>query len=507
MRFDEYRRHDATALAALVARGELTPAELLATARERLAAVQPSLNVLAAPLEALADAQLTRFAATPAAARGALAGVPLLLKDSSQDVAGVPTAYGSASMRRVVPPVHAHVTRRMLEAGALVFGKTNVPEFALKGISDSQAFGRVSNPWDVARNAGGSSGGAAAAVAAGVVPMATGNDGGGSLRIPASFCGLFALKPSRGRVSAGPLRSEVWFGASSDGVLSRSVRDTALALDLLCGAEPGDPFVTPPPPASFREAITRPPRRLRIAFSTASPIGTPVHPDMVAAVQATAKRLAALGHTVEEAAPPVDGAAVAQAFIHLYFGQVPAFVDFAKSQGARDDEFELLTRVMAALGRATSAGALTTHLVRWGEFGQALARFFATHDLWLTPATAGPAPRHGELDPPAALQGVLRALLATGLLGALARLGLLDGTVAQLARDNLTPYPFTQLANLTGVPAMSVPLAATRDGGPPGLPLGLQFVAPMGDEATLLQLAAELEADTPWFDRVPVLAG
>lgn len=496
MRHDEYLRHDATALAERVARGEVSAAELLALARAQLARVNPTLNVQARPLDALADAQLAR------APQGPLAGVPMLVKDSVLDVAGVATGYGSAAMRHVVPTADAFATRRLLEAGAVVFGRTNMPEFGLKGISDSRAFGRVCNPWDPGRNAGGSSGGSAAAVAAGVVPMAGGNDGGGSLRIPAACCGLFALKPSRGRISNGPGINEVWFGACSEGVLTRSVRDSALALDVLCGPEPGDPFVTAPPAEPFRAALQRPLRRLRIAFSTASPIGTPVDPAAAALVREAAEGLARQGHAVEEAAPPIDGAAVADALIHLYFGQVPAAMRFAMAHGADRDEFELLTRVMATLGAGVSAGALTERLQRWNLFARTLAGFHRQFDVWMTPTLARTALPHGALDLPPLQQRVLSLLLGSGVLGLLARWGLLDGLVAQLARDNLAPYPFTQLANLTGTPAMSVPLGQGGD----GLPLGVHVGAPMGDEATLLQLAAELEAMQPWFDRLPPIA-
>jgi amidase len=496
MRHDEYLQHDATALAACVGRGDVSAAELLALARAQMSRVQPQLNALLRPLDALAQAQLAR------AAPGPLAGVPFLVKDSVADVAGVPTSYGSRSMAGVVPAENAAVLRRLLDAGAVVFGKTNLPEFGLKGVSDSKAFGRVNNPWNVEHVPGGSSGGSAAAVAAGVVPMAGGNDGGGSLRIPGACCGLFALKPSRGRISNGPGIGEVWFGACSEGVLSRSVRDTAMALDILCGPEPGDPFVTALAAERFASALQRPPRRLRVGFSAASPIGTPVHAQAVAAVQAAARLLDTLGHEVEEAAPAIDGAALAQSFIHLYFGQIPATVGYALSQGARRQDFELLTQVMAVLGQTVGAGTLTGHLVGWNTFAQALGAFHQRYDAWLTPTLASPPLRHGEIDPPPLQQAALKLLLNTGLLGLLGRSGLLKGTIAQIAQDNLTPYPFTQLANLTGTPAMSVPLHWT----PEGLPLGVQFVGRMGDEATLLQLAAQLEAAQPWFGRLPAMA-
>jgi amidase len=214
-------------------------------------------------------------------------------------------------------------------------------------------------------------------------------------------------------------------------------------------------------------------------------------------VQQAARRLAALGHHVEEAAPPIDGRALAQSFLHLYFGQIPATVGWALAHGARRGDFELLTQVMAVLGQSVGAGTLTGHLVGWNTFARQLAAFQQRFDVWLTPTLAGPPLRHGAVDPPPALQA-----LSMGLLGLLAKAGLLKGTIEQIAIDNLTPYPFTQLANLTGTPAMSVPLHWTAD----GLPLGVHFTGRMGDEATLLQLAAELEAAQPWFDRLPPIA-
>lgn len=504
MRHDEYLRHDAVALAALVARGDVTAAELLALAQAQAERVQPQTNAMLRPLDALALVQLERLSRrADGPPPRPLAGVPYLVKDSVLDVAGVPTSYGSRSMLKVIPAEHAAGIRRLLDAGLVIFGKTNLPEFGLKGVSDSRAFGRVNNPWNPAHVAGGSSGGSAAAVAAGVVPMAGGNDGGGSLRIPAACCGLFALKPSRGRVSNGPGLGEVWFGACSEGVISRSVRDSALALDILAGAEPGDPFVVAPPSAPYAELARRAPPRLRVGYSTASPIGTPVHPEAVAAVERTVALLRGLGHEVEPAAPAIDGDALARAFLHLYFGQIPATVGYAMQQGARHADFELLTLVMATLGQTVSAGVLTGELVQWNHFARALGDFHRHHDVWLTPTLAGPPVRHGVVDPPPAQQMLLKLLLHSGLLGLLGRLGALRGAVERIAHDNLQHFPYTQIANLTGAPAMSVPLHWTAD----GLPLGVQFTGRVGDEATLLQLAMQLEAAAPWFDRLSPLAG
>ncbi len=496
MKHADYLRHDAVALAAAVRRGEVTPDALLDLALAQLQRVQPQVNAVVRVMEADARRQIAAGLAGP------LAGVPFLLKDGLQDYAGQPTGCGSRALQHEPAARHAASTRRLLGAGLVVFGKTNLPELGLKGISDSQLHGAVNNPWGLARNAGGSSGGAAAAVAAGVLPMAAGSDGGGSLRIPAACCGLFTLKPSRGRISEAPAFGEVWFGACTHGVISRSVRDTALALDLLCGPEPGDPFVSAAPAQPFLQQAALPSRRLRIAYSTQSPVGTPVHAEAVAAVEAAVALLRQLGHELQPAAPAIDGPALAKSYLSLYFGQVPAELAQARRLGARERDFELLTRVLAVLGRATSAATLTTELLRWNDFARSLGAFFQQHDLLLTPAMAGPPLRHGATDLPRAQALALDLLTRSGLLSLLARSGLIDSVVDLVARDNMAPVPFTQLANLTGTPAMSVPLHWTAD----GLPLGVQFIAPMGDEATLLQLATQLEQAQPWFDRLPALA-
>ncbi|MBW8844843.1 MAG: amidase [Burkholderiales bacterium] len=495
MDFTTYRRHDATSLAAEVAAGRVAPRTLLDLALTRLADVQPRLNPVCRLMEAEARAQLARDAG-----KGPLAGVPFLIKDAAQDYAGLPTSLGSHALAGLPPArEHAHVVRRLLDAGLVVFGKTNTPELALKGVTDPLHFGRSSNPWDPRRTPGGSSGGAAAAIAAGVIPMAAGNDGGGSIRIPAACCGLVGLKPSRGRVSVGPGQGEVWFGASSEGVLSRSVRDTALALDILSGPEAGDPVALPAPATPFVDQMRAPLRRLRIAWCTDSPIGEPVHDEARLAVERTVALLKGLGHVVEPARPDIDGRALASSFLHIYFGQVPAALSRAIALGGREADFEPLTRVIAALGRATSAERLTQELQRWNDYARGLAALHSRYDLYLTPTLASPPVLHGTGDPPPLQIAALSALRASGLLGLLKRAGLLDGVVHQMATDSLRHVPFTQLANLTGTPAISLPLHWTAD----GLPLGVQFVGAPAEEGLLLQLAAELDAAQPWFDRLP----
>jgi amidase len=451
MNFAEYVSYDATALAEHVARGAATPAQLLDLALAQHQRVHGKVNAVVRLMQDQARAQLERPLTGP------FAGVPFLIKDNGQDFAGMPTTNASRAMQTLAAAEHSSVVRRYLESGLVIFGKTNLPEFALKAVTDPELFGRTNNPWNPEHTPGGSSGGAAAAVAAGIVPMAAGNDGGGSIRIPAACCGLFGLRPSRGRVSSGPGAGEIWFGASSEGVISRSVRDSALALDVLQGAEPGDPFVIAAPEMPYVEAMRREPGKLRIGFTTASPIGTEVHPEAVEAVHRTVELLRRLGHEVEEAAPEIDGPALANSFLHIYFGQVPAAVARARAMGARGD-IELMSRILVTLGNSVPAGALTAQLVKWNEFARALGRFHQRYDMLLTPTLAHPPIRHGVGDPSAAEKRVLGFLHGSGLLTVLARLGLLDSTVKKIAKDSLRYVPFTQLANLTGTPAMTVPL-------------------------------------------------
>ncbi|HVR50025.1 MAG TPA: amidase, partial [Pseudorhodoferax sp.] len=394
------------------------------------------------------------------------------------------------------------VVQRLLDAGVVIIGKTNTPELALKGFTEPAAFGITRNPWDLSRTPGGSSGGSAAAVAAGIVPMAGANDGGGSIRIPAACCGLFGLRPSRGRVPAGPAVGEVWEGASSDLVVSRSVRDAALALDVLSGPACGEPFAIAVPATPFARTMAREPGQLRIAFCTESPLGTDVHPEAVAAVRNAAKLLASLGHDVVEDRPLYDGQALARCYLEMYFGQVAATLADARAAGARSADFELATRLLEAFGKATHAGAYVRSHRRWNDFARALGEFHERHDLFLTPTLACPPVGHAHTVMPAGQQRMLSVLLNTGVLGALARLGLMDKPLADLSRQNLSYVPFTQLANLTGTPAMSVPLHWTSE----GLPLGVQFIGPFGSEASLLQLAHQLEGAQPWMHRLPAVA-
>ncbi|MEU2754389.1 amidase [Streptomyces albidoflavus] len=492
MEYAEYRAHDAVGLAALVAGGEVSAAELLEVAVARAEAVDGKLNAIVRPMYDLARDR-TRTPLT-----GPFAGVPFLIKDLSQDYAGLPTGSGSRSLAHLSAERHSAVVERWLEAGLVIFGKTNTPEFGAKGITEPEVNGPTRNPWDLSRTPGGSSGGSAAAVAAGVVPMAGANDGGGSIRIPAACCGLFGLKPGRGLVPVGPATAEDLHGAATNGAVSRTVRDSAALLDVLTARpDPGGPYLAARPELPYAE-LARRPRPLRIGFTTRSPIGTEVDPHAVAAVDETVGLLARLGHQVEPAEPDIDHRQLALDFLAMWTTQLAQTVDeIRRTTGAGPGDFELDTHLLAAAGRSLPAPRYFAAHQRWNTYSRQLAAFHDRYDLLLTPTLARPPVRIGELDTPAPVRTLARGLMKAGLLGTLA------GTKAweRAVIANLAATPYTQLANITGRPATSVPTYRT----PEGLPLGTQFVGPLGGEGTLLALAAQIEAEQPWAHREPAL--
>jgi len=486
MDFHEYRAHDATGLAELVAGRQVSAAELLALARDRAAAVNPQLNAIVRDVPASPTEELD----------GPFAGVPFLIKDLAQDYAGLPTSSGSRAWMSTPAAEHATVVQRWVDAGLVVFGKTNTPEFGAKGITEPVAWGPARNPWNPERTPGGSSGGSAAAVAAGVVPCAGANDGGGSIRIPAACCGLVGLKPGRGLTPSGPAHGEPMHGAAVQGVVSRTVRDTAGMLDVLRGGEPGGPYVPGIPDAPFSSCVGQDPGRLRIGVRVPSAITAAPHPEAVAAVDATVRALTELGHHVEELTEaPFDDAVLAKDFLLTWFVHVAHEVAEAKRRtGAGDDSFERDTLIMAALGRATGGVDYVAAVERRHEHARRLTTFFESYDLLLTPTLATPPPRIGQFDLPIALQRGADVLIRTRTARLLRHTRIVDDMVDQ----NLGWVPYTQLANITGRPAISLPLHQTVD----GLPLGVQFVAPLAGEALLIRLAAQLERAVPWSDRV-----
>ncbi|MBT4364570.1 MAG: amidase, partial [Desulfobacteraceae bacterium] len=364
-----------------------------------------------------------------------------------------------------------------------------------------ELFGPCRNPWNINHTPGGSSGGSASAVASGMVPMASGGDGGGSIRIPSSYCGLFGLKPSRGRNPTGPEYGNVWQGAVQEHVLTRSVRDSASLLDITQGPDTGAPYKICPPDRPYIEELERDPGRLKIAFNTKSPIGTPVHTECVRAVENTARLLEDLGHDIEEAQPDIDGKDLAQSYMAMYFGEVAADIDELEQvlgRKARPRDVEPVTWTLGLLGRTFSEGFLVKALRRWDHYSRKMGVFFRKHDLYLTPTTAYPPAMIGELQPKS-IEVLMMKMVNTFNLGKLLKV---SGIVDQLAEESLKWTPFTQLSNLCGLPAMSVPLHWTSE----GLPTGVQFIGSFGDESTLLRLAGQLEKAKPWFHSRPPLS-
>ncbi|MBW0148280.1 amidase [Marinobacter arenosus] len=485
MKQSEYLRYDATALADLIRRGEVTSREICEAATERATRVNGTLNAICYPQFSEAPGQEFPREAT-------FAGVPLLLKDLAQEQAGHPCTYGSRGLTRNVATQDSEFVRRARDGGLVFLGRTATPEFGLKAVTESELWGPSRNPWNTDLTPGGSSGGSGAAVAAGIVPMAGANDGGGSIRIPAAYNGLFGLKPSRGRISSGPLVGEAWTGASTDHVVSRTVRDSAAMLDILSGPASGDPFAIPAPPAPFSQLSQQSPGTLKIGVFTSSPYDTEVAPDCVAAVEATARVLENLGHKVEYARPEFDGMALARCYLGLYFGEVSALMAQARERfGARDEDFELDTRLIGMLGNSMPLSDYVRRRQQWNDFARALGAFFGSYDLYLCPTTGQLPARIGELETPAHLKIAARLMLALKAGKLVHRTGQVD----QMALESLARTPFTQLANLTGTPAMSVPMHWTAS----GLPVGVQFGGRHGDEVRLLQLAAQLEEANPWF--------
>lgn len=491
--FKEYNAYDALGLGELVKNKEITPVELLDEAVCRIDDLNPDLNAVITPMY-----EIAREAANGVLPGGAFQGVPFLIKDIVTSYKGVRLSNGCRAYRNYIPDYDSEMVTRFKKTGMLICGKTNTPEFGLLGITEPELFGPSRNPWNRNHTPGGSSGGSASAVAAGMVPMASGNDGGGSIRIPASCCGLFGLKPSRGRNPSGPVYGRLWQGAASEGVLSRSVRDSAAALDYTHGPDAGAPFTIIPPKRSYLEEVTRKAGNLRIAMCTESPIGTEVHPECVKAVQNTAKLLESLGHVVEEAKPGVDGEQMARSYFVMYYGTVATEIRRIQSIMGRKPkrkDVELQTRIMGLLGRTYSAGDFVEAMNQWDRIGRIMGSFHGRYDVYVTPTIAFPPLKIGALAPGSFELMVMKLINRLGL----GKLIVASGLVNKIAIESLSKTPFTQLANMTGQPAMSVPLHWTDD----NLPVGVQFVAPFGDESTLFRLAGQLERACPWFDRRP----
>jgi amidase len=471
---------DATAQAELVRRRAVSPVELVDAAIARLERLNPTVNAVIHP--ALDRARERAARGLP---DGPFRGVPFLMKDLAGGEAGQPHHAGMRFLKAAgwTELEDSYLVRKLTAAGFVSLGRTNTPELALLPTTEPEAYGPTRNPWNLRHSAGGSSGGAASAVASGIVPAAHASDGGGSIRGPASMCGLVGLKPTRGRSSFGPGMGERWSGFSVELAVTRTVRDTAALLDVIAGAMPGDPYSAPPPDRPFATAVTRSPGPLRIGFMTRAPRGIPLHAENRTAAEHTARVLEQLGHVVEEAHPEAldDPNAVTQ-YVNVVTANTARALDGWGEKVGRAVEpgdAELCTWSLATRGRHQTAAELLAALEFVHAYGRRLAVWWESgFDLLLTATQADPPPELGYLT--STPEEPIRAFVRAAPFGV-----------------------FTLPFNLSGQPAISLPMHWTAD----GLPIGVQLVAPYAREDLLLQVAAQLEQAAPWADRRPPIFG
>lgn len=477
MHINEYENLDAVGMAELVRKKELKPSELTEEAIRRIEQFNPAVNAVvyknyeyARKLAAEQDAQIAS-----GEAQGPFFGVPFLLKDILGDFEGWPTTIGSRMLQNRVLPKTCFYVDRLLKSGLVFLGKSNTPEYGILPTTENTLYGPARNPWNLDFSTGGSSGGAAAAVAAGMFPGAHGNDGGGSIRIPASSCGVIGFKPSRARNSLGPDFGHVIAGFVDEHVLTRTVRDSAAFLDATQGHIPGDPYMSWPMERPFSEEVGRDPGQLRIAYAKTRITGEPVHPECAAAIDEAVKMLESLGHVCEEASPMIPPREFVEAFTAIWWSGIAyAITLLGLERGAppQPDELEPLTQAVMAAGGAVSAPEFQLSEMVVHGVGREMARFQQTYDIWLTPTMPKPTIRNGQVD-----------VMETDL---------------EKAYANIPDYnQFCCIQNATGQPAVSLPITTDKD----GKPLGLMFSARNGEESTLFRLASQLEEAMPWKDR------
>jgi amidase len=492
MGFPEYGQYDALGLAELVRKRQVSAADLLDEALARTAAVNPKINAVIHLMENRA-----RDAIAAGLPEGPLSGVPFLIKDLMTAYAGEPMRSGSRLFKDFAPVADEELTRRYRQAGLVIFGKTNTPELGVTNVTEPELFGPTRNPWNLERTSSGSSGGSAAAVAARITPAANANDGGGSIRTPASNCGLVGLKPSRGRNPTGPQAPDVWWGFIGEHAVTRTVRDSAAILDATAGDYPQQLMKLSPPERSFLEETQRPPGRLRVAFSFDPGLGKTLHPENRKALEATTAALAGLGHEIVEVKLPLPPESFVESYAALISADIAATLRMAPALVGREatsDDVELATWVLAKMGEAQSAADAATALWTMQTFSRQWLKWSADFDVLLTPTVGVPPLPIGAYKLSTMQRQGLKLL--TSLPGG----ALLSqrSKVIEAFEPVFESAPFTMIANVTGQPSMSLPLHMTAD----GLPMGMLFTARIGDEATLFRLAAQIEQAIPWRDRI-----
>jgi amidase len=472
---DELMNLDACAQAKLVRRGDVSATDLVNASIERIEKINPSLNAV---IDTFFERALEEAALVPKDAP--FAGVPLLIKDIVAEYEGTALTEGSAFLAgNYVSPRDSELVRRYRQAGFIIVGRTNSPEFALLPTTEPEHFGPTRNPWNTDLTTGGSSGGSTAAVAAGMVAAAHANDGGGSIRVPSSCCGLVGLKPTRGRNSLGPYIGDAANGLLCDHVVTRTVRDSAAILDVSSGPAAGDPYWPQLPERPFAAEVDQKPKRLRIGLGTTPPTGNAAHADCVAAAEATARLCEELGHDVEEASPNIDGERLYKAFGSVWAGFLCwAIKDYAIRMGRepKEEYFELATWRTYLHGERQSSGDYLLAVQALQQISRDVAQFYDDYDVWLTPTLAQPPMPLGYFDYTRETR---------------------KQHIARLAEYTC----FTLVGNVTGQPGISLPMHWNAD----GLPIGIQFLGRYGDEAGLIQIASQLEHASPWAHRRPAL--
>jgi amidase len=477
MNLGEYARFDALGLAELVASGEVSPKELAQTAAAAIAAVNPAVNAVVETYPDRIDGLDEKTLGA-----GPFRGVPFLIKDFFGHEAGRTIEFGSRLCRGMAAQQDTHLCELFKAAGLNILGRSAAPEYSMSGTTESALHGNTSTPWRQGYSAGGSTGGGMAAVAAGMVPIAHGSDIAGSIRVPASFCGGVGLKPSRGRVSLGPLQDENGYGLGQNFVQAKSVRDAAAMLDCLSVPQVGDPFLIPRPPEAYAALTRRRAAPLRVGWSTTPLMGVPVDAEIAAAVERTAAALAAMGHQVSEESPEFDGLAAMRSMTNVwFFGFDLRLEGYAKRSGRAigPETLEPVTLMIYEHARRMKPAQFLDAMAALNTTRRRLARYFTRHDVWLSPTTARVAEPWG-----------------------LYNLGRRDVTMDDLAETIFRgPCQFTLPHNILGIPAISLPLAMHSS----GLPIGVQLGTSPAAEHIVLQLAAALEEAMPWADRVPPL--
>ena len=484
-----YQNYDAIGLAELVKNNQVSAEELLDTAFSSIERANPKLNAVLRTRKELVYQEIEKTTKE----NQPFYGVPILLKNISQAIKGEVLSSGSKLLQDNIANTDSNFVATLRTSGFQFLGHTNTPEFGLKNVTEPESYGVTRNPWNLDHSPGGSSGGAAAAVASGMVPVAGASDGGGSIRIPAAFTGLFGLKPTRGRTPVGPGVGRQWQGASIDFALTRSVRDSAALLDVLQTIQPEAAFQTPLYEGSYLDLVkSESERKFRIAFSTRSPVGTPVSQDAKEAVHQIVRWLEKQGHAVEEMESPIDGVSLMKNYYLMNSGEINRVINHLEKVFEREltlADMEIVTWVLHKSGEKLSAAAYSESLAGWDIAAAEMARFHEKYDLYVTPTNAYPAPRIGELTQ---TKTEIEKLTEIEELTVSEQQKL----VYDMFLPSLTYTPHTQLANLTGQPAMSVPTYLTKE----NLPMGVQFLAPKGKEDWLFEIARGIEQSGLWID-------